>query len=144
MLSGNYSLTLARYHDTTSSVASWTFYHLATQPSIMNQLREEHDRILGMDVEDAAHKITAEPDLLNQLVYTNAVMKETLRLFPPASSIRMPEPSYTVRYKDKSYPQIAGAFWWINHFAMHRHPGEQTLRSVPALTQTEPFFPLPR
>ena len=39
--------------------------------------------MFGADIEDAARQLTDDPTLLNKLPYTLAVLKESLRLWPP-------------------------------------------------------------
>lgn len=63
-----------------------------------------------------------QPYLLNQLPYTTVVMKESLRLFSPASAMRGGRPG--VDLKDdmgNSYP-TEGTNLWILHSAVQRNP----------------------
>jgi len=53
-----------------------------SNPSTLAKVRAEHDQVLGTDPAQAAERIRASPHLLNQLPYTSAIIKETLRLFP--------------------------------------------------------------
>lgn len=75
-------------HETTASALSFTYHFLWKHPATLASLRAEHDAILGSDPAKAAAYITASPQLLNKLPYTSAVIKETLRLFPPVGSVR--------------------------------------------------------
>ena len=101
---------------------SWTFYHLAAQPDIQLKLQDELNRVFGHETE-AASQVTADPTILSQLTYTNAVLKETLRMYPPAAAVRKPPRDYTVCYKEQTYAHGPPLFFLINHYAMHRHPG---------------------
>lgn len=51
-------------------------------------VREEHTRVLGSDLAERIRKLKEEPYLLKQLPYSTAVLKETMRLYPVASSLR--------------------------------------------------------
>lgn len=61
-------------HETTSTTLVWAWYLLARNPRVRDALAEELDRVLG----------DREPGFEDyaQLHYTQAVVKETLRLFP--------------------------------------------------------------
>ncbi|CAF1089813.1 unnamed protein product [Adineta ricciae] len=65
-------------HETTGSLLTWTMYVLMTNEKVFEACREEVDRILPNGAE-----ITREN--LNQLVVCEAILQETLRLYPPAS-----------------------------------------------------------
>ncbi|MFE7412845.1 cytochrome P450 [Streptomyces laurentii] len=61
-------------HETTSSTLLWAWYLLAHNPRVADALGEELDRVLG----------DRDPgfDDFTELAYTQAVVKETLRLYP--------------------------------------------------------------
>jgi cytochrome P450 len=63
-------------HETTSNALSWTFWLLSQHPDIVAKLREETDRVLS-------ERVPSFQDL-PALPYTAAVLKESMRLFPPA------------------------------------------------------------
>lgn len=46
-------------------------------------LRQEHNELLGTDIKARAQILKEDPQILNQLPYTLAVIKEALRLLPP-------------------------------------------------------------
>jgi hypothetical protein len=61
----------------------------------MKRLRAEHDRVFGPDLATAADLIRQHPSKTNELEYTTAVLKETLRIFPIGSGLRQnPDDSY--------------------------------------------------
>ncbi|MFB7647550.1 cytochrome P450 [Streptomyces sp. NPDC056084] len=62
-------------HETTSSTLVWAWHLLSRNPRVREALADELDRVLGG---------TREPgyDDYAQLIYTQAVVKETLRLYP--------------------------------------------------------------
>jgi cytochrome P450 len=63
-------------HETTANALTWTWYLIAQHPEVEQRLREEIDRVLG----------GAPPgiDDLKQLVYTEQVFNEAMRIYPPA------------------------------------------------------------
>jgi cytochrome P450 len=56
-------------------------------PEVLRQIREEHDAVFHKSFEDTITMLQNEPQRLSQLNYTTAVIKETLRLFPPGFAI---------------------------------------------------------
>jgi cytochrome P450 len=63
-------------HETTSVALTWTWYLLSQYPEVEQKLHEELDRVL-------AGRIPTFADLPN-LPYTEMIIKESMRLFPPA------------------------------------------------------------
>jgi cytochrome P450 len=63
-------------HETTANALAWTFYLLAQHPAVRERIEREVDAALGED----------EPALadLARLPYTLQVLKEAMRLYPPA------------------------------------------------------------
>ncbi|KAF7597099.1 RNA polymerase C-22 sterol desaturase [Aspergillus hancockii] len=64
--------------DATSAASTWLFQLMADRPEILDKVREENLRVRNGDVNAP---LTME--LLDQLEYTRAVVKETLRYRPP-------------------------------------------------------------
>lgn len=75
-------------NDTTSTSIVYVYHMLSKYPEVLGKVREEHDRILGTDTSTVAQQLKEEPALLNQCSYTLAVIKESLRLFPPGGTMR--------------------------------------------------------
>jgi cytochrome P450 len=77
-------------HDTTASTISYIYYLLHFHPTVYRKLRKELDDVFGATstTADIAAEIEVDPHIINKLDYTNAIIKETLRLFPPASTMR--------------------------------------------------------
>jgi cytochrome P450 len=63
-------------HETTANALTWTWFLLGQHPEAEKRLLEELNSIIGDRVPTAA-------DIPN-LVYTEAVLKESMRLYPPA------------------------------------------------------------
>jgi cytochrome P450/NADPH-cytochrome P450 reductase len=66
-------------HETTSGMLSCTIYALLKHPQVLEKAYEEVDRVLGPDTD-------AKPTYqqVTQLTYITQVLKEALRLWPPA------------------------------------------------------------
>lgn len=63
-------------HETTANALNWTFYLLAQHPDIEARLHDELDGVLGGQVPTM--------DDLPRLPYTEMVVKESMRIYPPA------------------------------------------------------------
>ncbi|KAI1172628.1 cytochrome P450 4V3 [Nemania sp. FL0916] len=74
--------------DTTASTICFMFKRLQDNPECLRLMQEEHDRVLGPKPDKVQEILTADPNLLYKLPYTLAVIKETLRLHPLASTSR--------------------------------------------------------
>jgi cytochrome P450 len=66
-------------HETTANALSWTLYQLARQPEVERELHREIDGVL------AGRK--PGPDDYPRLPYTEMVLAESMRLYPPAWAI---------------------------------------------------------
>ncbi|KAK5167401.1 uncharacterized protein LTR77_007100 [Saxophila tyrrhenica] len=109
-------------HDTTSSTICYATYMLQKNPDCLAKIRKEHDDILG-PLESTPEAIKNDPHVLNKLEYTLAVIRETLRMWPAASSTRTGEAGYTVRDpKTGEALPSEDMLVWVVHFAQHRHP----------------------
>ena len=109
-------------HDSTGSAICYAFHLLSTYPSARRLLTAEHDRVFGLDCDETPAKISENPHLLNQLPYTLAVIKETLRLYPPASSTRSGEPGRFITDPTGRQLPTDGFLVWSNAYAIHRDP----------------------
>ncbi len=66
-------------HETTALTLAWALYLCAFDPEVQEKLHEEAAAVLGGRI--------AGPEDIGKLPYTEQVIKETLRLYPPASFI---------------------------------------------------------
>jgi cytochrome P450 len=62
-------------HETTANVLSWTWFLLGQNPDVEDKLFEELSRVLGGRIPTPAD--------LPRLIYTDMVMRESMRLYPP-------------------------------------------------------------
>lgn len=107
-------------HDTTSSTICYIFYLLSINQKSLRRVRDEHTRVFGSDPTERIRKLKQEPYLLNQLLYSTAVLKETMRLFPVASSLRGGEPGFNVRDTDGRLFPTDGFLVWAVSQPLHR------------------------
>jgi cytochrome P450 len=73
---GHCAIFFTAGHETSSNALAWTFFLLSQHPHVMEKLRLEIDRVIG----------SAPPtiDQLKEMTYLDAIVKESLRLMPPA------------------------------------------------------------
>ena len=110
-------------HESTSSTICYIPRLLATNPSALAQVRAEHERLLGPDSSTIPSLLTELAHLTNHLVYSTAIIKEALRLFPPGGSSRAGSPSVDLT-DDQGYrcPTKDTAAVFTIHPEMHRAP----------------------
>lgn len=63
-------------HETTANTLSWTWFELSRRPEVRERLEAELDSVLGGR--------SPQPEDLRALPFTNAVIDETLRMYPAA------------------------------------------------------------
>ncbi len=102
-------------HETTSGLLSATIYALLKHPDVLKKAYEEVDRVLGPDLD-------AKPTYqqVTQLTYITQILKEALRLWPPA-------PAYGISpLKDETiggkYKLKKNTFITVLVLALHRDP----------------------
>lgn len=93
-------------HDTTSILLQWSLYELSRTPRALNAIRTELDQIFGSDPSPGIVRdmLLSEngSELFRRMSYVSAVIKETLRLYPPSGSARYQPPGsgFTVTLPD--------------------------------------------
>jgi len=98
-------------HETTANALTWTFYLLSQNPEVEQKLVAEVDSVLGGDAP------TLED--LGKLEYTEMVLKEAMRLYPPAWSFGR-QSQEDVQIGEYMIPSKSGIM--IVPYAIHRHP----------------------
>ncbi|KAI0156833.1 cytochrome P450 4V3 [Xylariaceae sp. FL1272] len=109
-------------HDTTSSTIRFMYKLLQDNPRSLAILREEHDNVLSADLDKAAQVISESPHLLSSLPSTLDVIKETLRLYTEAATIRHCHGSfYLTDASNRRYPMEGFEAWMLTP-EIHRSP----------------------
>jgi len=110
-------------HDTTSTTLCYIYYLLSSHPRALAALIAELESVFGPDPSQTPALIAQNPHLLNKLPYTTATIRESLRLFPPASTLRtgIPSLSLSVPSSPLKYPTYPFTIWVVSQ-AMHRDP----------------------
>lgn len=99
-------------HDTSSAALEWLCFLLARHPEVAARCREEVQTVVGqrpLSAADAPH-----------LPYLQAVIKETLRLYPPAIAIFLRQAQRTVKLGDYLAPP--GSLIALSSFVTQRDP----------------------
>ena len=102
-------------HETTSGLLSCAIYALLKHPDVLKKAYEEVDRVLGPDVD-------AKPTYqqVTQLTYITQILKEALRLWPPAPAYGIsPLGDETIGGK---YKLKKNTFITVLVLALHRDP----------------------
>lgn len=118
----NMRMLLFSGHDSTGSTISYCYYLLSQNPATLARLRAEHDSVFGIDLSAAASAISNNPHLLNQIPYTNAVIKEALRLFPPAASLRQGAEGVDLIDEEGNHYPTGNCMVYILHIIIQRRP----------------------
>lgn len=78
-------------HDTTSILLQWALYELSRTPRTLVTLRAELASLFGSDMSPESVRqvlLLRGDEVMMAMPYTSAVIKETLRLYPPAGTAR--------------------------------------------------------
>ena len=105
-------MTMLAAHHTTGVAISWTLYLLARHPDVAERAAAEVDRVLG----DRAAPGYAD---LKTLTYLDAVLRETMRLYPPGP-YGARETTEDVTLGDHTVP--AGTTIFYPFWAVHMNP----------------------
>ncbi|KAI8964240.1 cytochrome P450 4V3 [Daldinia sp. FL1419] len=112
-------------HDTTSSTICFMVKLLQDNPEVLAKVRAEHDTVLGPDPAKAMDVLIASPHLLYSLSYTLGLIKETLRLWPLAATVRdsdsIPGFALSVPGSPIKYP-TEGFGPWLGPYGIQRNP----------------------
>ena len=101
--------------ETTGNLMSWIFYVLMTEEHVLEACREEVDRVVP-------HGIELTNECLSELVICEAIINETLRLYPPAPNFtRYCTHEHFIGTKRKIKIPV-GTTVMINSYALHRRP----------------------
>lgn len=99
-------------HETTSNALTWSMYLLSEHPVIQEKLHQELDNALGIR--------DAEFSDLENLPYTEMVIKEAMRLLPPAWTLNARQANNEIRIGKYLLPKDKIVF--ISPYANHRNP----------------------
>jgi len=99
--------------DTTSTTLEWAIAELMRNPNIMEKVQAEVRRVVG-------DKAEVDEDDVKQMSYLNCVIKETLRLHPPAPLLLPRETTSAVKLRGYDIPAKTRVM--LNAFSIQRDP----------------------
>lgn len=122
--------------DTTATLIQWICYemskasHSPHHATILSRLRQEHDAVFGphpfsaLQILSSPATAESESILTSKLPYTTAFIKETLRLHPPAATVRaVPWEATSLSLPLPSHPvSIAGLQIYPSLHLIQRNP----------------------
>lgn len=100
-------------HETTANALTWTFYLLSEHPTIETKLQQELDSIYG------SSRTTITIDDVPRLEYTQKILTESMRLYPPAWALGR---QAIDDYKVGGYTIPKGSIILMSQYVMHRNP----------------------
>jgi cytochrome P450 len=109
-------------HETTSNALTWTFYLLSQHPTVDDHMYDELKSVLG-DNESSDSSRTPTFRDVPKLVYTEKVLRESMRLYPPAWTIGRQAIN---DYKVDKYVIPAGSIILMSQYVMHRNKNYYT------------------
>lgn len=98
-------------HETVSNALTYTVLFLARRPDVAKRIRDEIAQVAGDAPLAARH--------FEKLVFTRAVLAESMRLFPPAWALAR---TVTSEYSIRGYRIKKGAIVFTCTYVMHRDP----------------------
>ncbi|KAI1500515.1 sterigmatocystin biosynthesis P450 monooxygenase StcS [Biscogniauxia marginata] len=128
----NLKIFLFAGHDTTAQTLSWIYYEINRHPSVLAKIRAEHDEILGKDPKLAMDVLLHNHHKSNELRYTSAAIKETLRLHTPAGTLRQASPGFHLVLNGVEYPTYDAVIQTVpSAIHVHQDYWPQAMESIP-------------
>ena len=132
-------------HDTTSTTIIWAIYELSRTPRALRRVYEELDNLFspedgGARDPEVVRRKLLEPgsgeDIVRRMTYIGAVIKEVLRLYPPAGTVRAvpADTGFVVSTSQGDEYNLDGIWVYLNHYMIHRDRavfGETAAEFVP-------------
>ena len=95
---------------------------LSKNPHVVEKMQQEHKREFGAGFERSVDTLLAAPEKLQNLSYTDAVIKEALRLFPVGFGVREAAPGQTMSKDGRDLPIDGGLAVTLNGHDLHYNP----------------------
>ncbi|PNP47738.1 hypothetical protein THARTR1_10499 [Trichoderma harzianum] len=91
-------------HGTTTDSLCYILMLLSHAPTALKKMRQEHDDVFSKDFDGTVESLLDAPAKLQDLPYTDAIIKESLRLFPVGFTVREADAGAKLTVQGKSYP----------------------------------------
>ncbi|KAI0384680.1 cytochrome P450 [Hypomontagnella monticulosa] len=117
---------------TTVDTLCYVYMLLSKHPEVVQKMREEFDAVFGKDIETTLENLKDFPIKLQELEYTTAVIKESMRMFPIGFGVKEAPEGATVAYQGREYPVDGGLVivpcWHTMHYDARYFPEPSTFR----------------
>lgn len=110
--------------DPTSTPLIFGLHLLFTHTDVLFRLRKEIDDAFGENASPSyiSARMQEDTQVLSNLPFTLAIIKETLRLYPPVSLVRDGEPGLTLTDDGGTVFPTEGCKIWVLHSGIQRNP----------------------
>jgi cytochrome P450 len=131
---GNINTFLFAGHDTTGTTICWALHLLERNPRVLARVRDELNSVFGpahpgtqRASDSIMEQLRANPNLANNLPYTHAVVKETLRVYTNVGTLRQGNAHFFLYGPHGSVCEgmampTEGFIVWDGSYAIHTRP----------------------
>lgn len=115
-----YTFALVSYY----SILTWQFIFmlLSKSPQVVENIRQEHDQVLGTNFQDGIEDLVNAPQRLQDLPYTDSVIKEAMRLFPVGFGVPEAAQDAALTHNGQVLPIGNGLVIALNGHDLHYNP----------------------
>jgi len=106
-------------HETSTNILNWALLEVARHPDVYANLMSEIDSVMGPTEKDPNNIVSPTHLQIDEMPYLDMVLKETLRLYPPAIAVNRMVPE-TFEFKGMVIPK--GMSIAANMFLIQRDP----------------------
>lgn len=99
-------------YETTSTLLTWAMYLLSKHPNIQEELYQEVSSVVKSD--------TPTLEDLAAMTYTDRVLQETMRIYPPAWNLVLREVTEDLILGEDVFP--SGALFFVSPWVLHHDP----------------------
>ncbi|KAF4991515.1 hypothetical protein FDECE_14021 [Fusarium decemcellulare] len=122
LLLTNIKSLLVGGHGTTTDSICFIYMLLSKAPQVVEKMLQEHTEQFGADFQTAIDILVDAPEKLQQLPYTDAVVREALRMFPVGFGVREAPPGATITYNGRRLPIDNGLALSTQGHDVHYNP----------------------
>ncbi|KAF2786086.1 cytochrome P450 [Melanomma pulvis-pyrius CBS 109.77] len=130
----------------TSNFVVFTYHLLSEHPEVLSKVRSEHDAVLGTVPSEEEILLRSKLQILNELSYTIAAIKEALRIYSLVFVIREGRSGFALRSEYGQLFPTKTCIIWGDHYATHHNPHvwsrpEEYLPERWLCSEIDPLYP---